>query len=313
MSSVNESGFRHEALFYADDEEFLAGTVPIVREGLEASGSSLIAVRRHKSELLRSELGDDGAAVEFVDMEVVGRNPARIIPVWRDFLERTGGSGAPVLGIGEPAWPGRNPVELEECRRHEALLNSAFAPDREWSLLCPYDSAALDDDVLERACESHSHVRSHGARVVSPTWSGPVNANSPLEGLLPEAPGDSRTVEFGRDGLAQARALVAREAALAALSGYRGLDMVVAVSELAANSVLHGGGRGTLRVWRELDALVAEVRDRGRIEQPLAGRLRPGVAQGGGRGLWMVNQLCDLVQIRSGPEGTGVRVRMGLG
>lgn len=311
MTSVNEPGLRHEVLFYADDEEFLEGIVPVVREVLEASGSSLIAVRRHKSELLRGELGDAGTAVEFVDMEVVGRNPARIIPVWRDFLERTAGSDAPVLGIGEPAWPGRDPVELEECRRHEALLNSAFAPDREWSLLCPYDSAALDDDVLERACESHSHVRSHGARVESPTWSGPVN--SPFEGLLSKPPGDSRAIEFGRESLAQARALVAREAASAALSEDRGPDMVVAVGELAANSVLHGGGHGTLRVWRELDALVAEVRDRGRIEQPLAGRLRPGAGQGGGRGLWMVNQLCDLVQIRSGPEGTGVRVRIGLG
>jgi len=300
-------------LFYGSDEEFLEGTVSLLREGLDAGGPSLVAVGRSKSELLRGELGDAAEGVEFVDMELVGRNPARIIPVWRDFLERTASSvNAPVLGIGEPAWPGRDPVELEECRRHEALLNLAFARGREWSLLCPYDSAALDDEVLEQACESHSHVRSHGARVDSPTWSGSVNGHSPFEGHLPEAPRDARTVEFGRDGLAQARALVAREAALAALPYDRGPDMVVAIGELAANSVRHGGGRGTLRVWRELDTLVAEVRDRGTIEQPLVGRRRPGAAQEGGRGLWMVNQLCDLVQIRSGPEGTGVRVRMGL-
>jgi hypothetical protein len=29
-----------------------------------------------------------------------------------------------------------------------------------------------------------------------------------------------------------------------------------------------------------------------------------------GRGLWLVNQLCDLVQIRSGPSGTTIRVHM---
>jgi hypothetical protein len=31
---------------------------------------------------------------------------------------------------------------------------------------------------------------------------------------------------------------------------------------------------------------------------------------GGGRGLWLTNQLCDLVQIRSGDAGTVVRAHV---
>jgi anti-sigma regulatory factor (Ser/Thr protein kinase) len=85
-------------------------------------------------------------------------------------------------------------------------------------------------------------------------------------------------------------------------------DLITAASELAANSVMHGGGSGTLRLWRENGSLLAEVEDRGRIEEPLVGRLRPGLAQEGGRGLWLANQLCDLVQIRSGAAGTTVRL-----
>lgn len=85
-------------------------------------------------------------------------------------------------------------------------------------------------------------------------------------------------------------------------------DFVIAASELAANSVMHGGGSGTLRLWRENGSLLAEVEDRGQVKEPLVGRLRPGLAQEGGRGLWLANQLCDLVQIRSGAAGTTVRL-----
>jgi anti-sigma regulatory factor (Ser/Thr protein kinase) len=82
---------------------------------------------------------------------------------------------------------------------------------------------------------------------------------------------------------------------------------------LAANSALHGRGRGVLRVWRDQDTLVCEVRDRGHIHDPLAGRHKPDTAQRGGWGLWIVNQVCDLVQVRTGADGTVVRVLMRLG
>jgi anti-sigma regulatory factor (Ser/Thr protein kinase) len=119
-------------------------------------------------------------------------------------------------------------------------------------------------------------------------------------------------LHFDRKKLARARELIADEADKANLSSGRSTDLVIAVNELVTNSIRHGGGGGKLRVWREDNALVVEVRDSGRIEEPLAGRIRPAPLAAGGRGLWMVNQLCDLVQIRSGPEGTDVRLRMSL-
>jgi anti-sigma regulatory factor (Ser/Thr protein kinase) len=309
---VEKLHFSHQALFYASDEEFLEGVVSPVRKGLEAGEPTLIAVGHAKSDLLRGELGDAATEVGFLDMEEAGRNPARIIGSWRDFLERAPSDGRPLLGIGEPVWPGRSKAELDECRRHEQLLEVAFAGGRGWSLLCPYDSAALSDEILESARDSHRAIVSEGRRAESATWEVSRAAFLPFDGTLPEAPANSKALHFGRLGLARARELIAREADGAELSRARGTDLVVAVNELAANSVLHGGGSGKLRVWREPDALVVEVRDSGQIEEPLAGRLRPGLAQKGGRGLWMVNQLCDLVQIRSGPDGTGVRLRMSL-
>jgi anti-sigma regulatory factor (Ser/Thr protein kinase) len=99
----------------------------------------------------------------------------------------------------------------------------------------------------------------------------------------------------------------------AGLSRERTTDLVLAASELAANSVRHGGGSGASSFWREPGALVVEVADAGRIEEPLVGRVRPTPTQHGGRGLWMANQVCDLVRIRSGATGTAVRLHMSLG
>src|SRR5262245_24290008 len=98
------SGFHHEAVFYASDEEYLAGLMPDLRETIDAGGEILAAVADDKVALLRGALGADAARVRFTDMERLGRNPACIIPAWREFMA-TPGSG-PRLGIGEPVWPG---------------------------------------------------------------------------------------------------------------------------------------------------------------------------------------------------------------
>ena len=82
---------------------------------------------------------------------------------------------------------------------------------------------------------------------------------------------------------------------------------------MATNSVLHGGGRGTLRVWREAEMLVLEVRDAGQIPEPLVGRRRPEPGQIWGQGLWLANQICELVQVRSSAAGTVVRLHAASG
>jgi len=55
--------------------------------------------------LLREVLGDGAERVRFEDMHRLGRNPARIIPAWREFLDESAPEGRPVRGIGEPIWP----------------------------------------------------------------------------------------------------------------------------------------------------------------------------------------------------------------
>jgi anti-sigma regulatory factor (Ser/Thr protein kinase) len=87
-------------------------------------------------------------------------------------------------------------------------------------------------------------------------------------------------------------------------------DFVLAAHEVASNSVRHAGGSGTVRIWHDDHAVVCDVADTGRIHEPLLGRQRPIDDRVGGRGVWMANQLCDLVQIRTFADGNVVRLHM---
>jgi anti-sigma regulatory factor (Ser/Thr protein kinase) len=301
---MNLSGFGHEALIYQDAEGFLTGAVPFLRGALEAGEPALVAVTRSNTALLEAELGADAGAIHFADMEQLGRNPARIIPFWRAFVDE--GEGRPVRGIGEPVWPGREPAEIDECERHESLLNVAFSPPPAWSLLCPYNGRALGDEVLEKVTHSHRSLCHDGVRERSGEYVAPGDC---FAGELNGRPADVEVFEFDRGGLADVRRRVKRAAGRAGLTAADASDLVIAASELAANSVAHGGGAGTLRTWQDSGRLLVEFEDGGSIEEPLAGRLRPQATQEGGRGLWLANQLCDLVQIRSRPGRTTVRLR----
>ena len=57
---------------------------------------------------------------------------------------------------------------------------------------------------------------------------------------------------------------------------------------------------------------MCEVADQGRMQDPLSGRLDVDYERASGRGLWMVNHLCDLVQLRSSEAGTTVRLHTWL-
>jgi anti-sigma regulatory factor (Ser/Thr protein kinase) len=306
----HRSAFRHDAFLYAGDEEFLRGAMLFAGAALEAGDPLIVALDPRKNVLLRAELGGAAEDVCFADIRELGGNPARLIPAWRRFIDARSSDGRRIWGIGEAMWAGRSDAEIAECHRHEALTNIAFADVPALSLLCAYDTATLAPDVIAHARRTHPTVLEEGIRRSSPGYSGLAGDAGAFHDPLPEPRVPARALAFTTPDLADLRTLVERRALAAGLPLERREDVVLAVNELATNSIRHGGGSGVLRIWREPGALICEVADRGRIDNPLAGRERPTGTQVGGYGLWLANQVCDLVQLRSGPQGSAVRIHM---
>jgi anti-sigma regulatory factor (Ser/Thr protein kinase) len=308
VESRPAAGFRHEALLYEGDDGFADATLPWLREAVAAQEPTLVVVSAQKIARLRGALGADAEDVRFADMAEVGINPARIIPAWREFVDAHAGRGRPLRGIGEPIWAQRSADELVECQRHEALLNLAFADADDFWLLCPYDVDALDAGVIAKAHDSHPVMVADGASRDSATYHHLGKIAAPFAEPLPEPPAGADELPFTYGALAGVRAIVELRAEAAGFSAERVGDLVLAVSEVATNSIRHGGGGGVLRIWRTADGLICEVADAGRIADPLAGRRRPLGGQSGGHGLWLCNQICDLVQLRTFAAGGVVRL-----
>ena len=302
--------FRHEALLHEADEGFLEAAVPFILEGLDDGEPVLVAVSARKLVMLRDALGADSRHVEVADMRELGRNPGRIIPAWHDFImahrRRRGG----IRGIGEPVWAGRRRDELVECQLHEALLNLAFADVAGFRLLCPYDVTTLPAEVVHEARCSHPAVVDRDGARPSACFRGVRELLAPFDAPLAAHRGPAEILGFEAGDLADVRQVVQRRATAARLPAEKVDDIVLAASEIACNSVRHGGGRGVLRVWTAADGVMCEIRDGGHLTDPLAGRRRPSWTRPGGWGLWLAHQLCDLVQVRSDPDGTTVRLLM---
>lgn len=147
---------------------------------------------------------------------------------------------------------------------------------------------------------------SHGGNPTSPPRSLPfADALSAPHGVVEHFP-------FDRFQLSAVRRFVDAAAAEAGVDRTRRSDIVLAASELAANSIVHGGGTGEVRVWWEPDAFLCEVVDGGVIYDPMVGRRRPDPEQLNGRGLWIVDQVTDRLEVHSDANGSAVRFRIEL-
>ena len=301
--------FVHPALFYRGTQGYLAGTMPFIREGLALGDPVAVAVPEPNLRLLRSELGESAARVRLVDMTQAGRNPGRIIPeVLRGFADAH--PHGRVRIIGEPIWPDRSENEYPACVQHEALINLAFT-GRAVTILCPYDVEELQPGVLADAAATHPLLIDEEGERPSAGYA-PERIRRAYEPPLPE-PADQHTLlTFDETNLGQARALVVEHARRAGLAADRVLDVELAVNELAANSLAHGGGAGDLRIWTQDPYLICEVRDTGFISDPLVGRRPVTLDMPGGRGVLLVNRLSDLVRMHTKPGGTTVRAHFTL-
>jgi anti-sigma regulatory factor (Ser/Thr protein kinase) len=180
--------------------------------------------------------------------------------------------------------------------------------------MCPYDADRLAPEVLKVATHNHRVLAEDGHEHPSDDYRDPTAIQAPFTGPLPDPPPTAHELRFDspRD-LGVVRHFVAHRAHAGGVSGERMEGFVLAIDEVVTNSLRHGGGAGAMRIWSEDHSVVCDVSDAGVIAEPLVGRIRPALDRSDGRGLWIANHFCDLVQIRSSAAGTTVRCHTSAG
>ena len=126
--------------------------------------------------------------------------------------------------------------------------------------------------------------------------------------MVPE-PADSMAYAAVAD-LPIVRAFVTARAVSLGLPPARADLLQLAVSELATNTLLYTVGGGRVRVWVEAGQLMCEVVDRG--PAPRFGRAMPPPDAERGRGLPIVERVCDEVSTATAADGTTIRLRFNL-
>jgi anti-sigma regulatory factor (Ser/Thr protein kinase) len=166
-----------------------------------------------------------------------------------------------------------------------------------------------------------SAVVSAGVLLLPMAWDAKSAADEAPAGPPPPGPGgrdplpslSPGDVSYGyTTDLAAVRAVVYRYAKEAGLPEHRAIDLVLAVSEVAANTVRHAKSPGSLKIWYDTREIVCQIQDEGTIRDPLAGRRKPSDDAMGGHGLWIVHQVCDEVEMQSDEAGTTIRLHMDL-
>jgi len=296
-----DGGLRHTAWRYRTPDEYLSGIADFVHAAVRSGEPVFVAIPASR---VPSAWLPGGPDVTTADMRELGGNPARLIPAIRAFADRY--PGRRVRYIGEPAWSARSVAELQETARYEALLNRAFA-DVEISVLCPYNEAELSAAVIADACGAHPTLRNGGSECPNADYRGAaVLPDSLTRPLL--APPDAHVLCYAGD-LRRVREFVTAVTGRVWLSQDRCRDLVMAASEVAANTRRHTSHGGVLRIWATDAEVLCQLEDSGHITDPLAGHWRPSGLVGG-QGLWLVNQVCDLAEIRSTELGTTIRLHM---
>lgn len=313
MSAHAHAGLVHQALVYDSREEFVRALAPFVRAGRERGERVFAATSARNAAALREELGADAEAVDFRDAGEWYRQPYRTLAAYHRYVDEHA-NGSIVRVIGEPVWDGRSPAAVREWTRYEAALNVAFSGSPAW-IVCPYDATSLPEEIVEHALRTHPELARGERAEPSPGFVAPERLFDLLDGAA-SAPAPAAAAALAVEGMdvRGARRFVAAEARRAGLEGERVDELVLAASELVGNAARHGRHPIAVRLWRDAGEVVCEVEDAGPgYADRLAGCAPPPAAARSSRGLWLVRQLCDSVDVRRGGASFAVRVRVGLG
>ena len=307
--------FVHQAIVYDTTPGLIAVVAPIVERVLHRGGSPIVVLDRPKADALHSAIGM-GSGLEVLDPGDIYTRPWQTYASYVDTVLERVADGDPILVVGEPPFATCNEDDATEWLRVEASLNLALA-EVDGLMLCPYNTATAGAAVMARTGHVHPEILSGEGGTPSLDYVDPHAYLAAARGdALRELGAPDFEMAFALAELGDVRRAVAFEAEIAGLANDRIPDFVLAVSELAANSVQHGGGAGTVRLWARRGEIVCEIEDHGVLGDSSLGMLALRRGDGGrhlgeaGRGLWIARQLVDAMTIVSRPTGTIARLSM---
>jgi anti-sigma regulatory factor (Ser/Thr protein kinase) len=298
----------HRALVYGHEDDFIRHAVPFVQEGLAAGDLVLVVCSAGGIDRLRRTLGHAASSVDFRDGASWYAQPTRAVAGYSSYL--LDHLDARIRVIAEPGGKRRTPAEVAEWTRYEALVNQAFA-GVDASVLCTYDQRNTPPGMIDGAVRTHPELVADAGPSPNQAYLDPDTVYAQVDGApLPPPPPHAVSFPVTGDDLSELRAFIGGHARGHGLSPARLNDLLVGATEVATNAVRHGLPPVGCRLWAEDGDVVIQVTDAGCWEPPpLSGFLPPDMAATG-FGLWAVRMLCPLVQLRSGPEGTTVRLRV---
>jgi anti-sigma regulatory factor (Ser/Thr protein kinase) len=309
-AAAGHTGFFHQTAFYGSDEEFLAVVRPFVQDGLNAGEPVVAAFAAENQALLRKALPRT-AKITFIDGDVQYARPANAVGEYSRMMAEFVAAGAEQVRVaGDVPHPGLG-VPWDWWARYEAAANVVYAGFPMWGL-CPYDTRTTPDEVLGHVRRSHPHIATAGGDIVNPefrpqdavpgrAWSDPIEATSPVLVLVDPLP-------------STARAAVAVAGRLTGLSDDDTSGLMLAVSEVLSNGIVHGRGPTRVRLWTGPDRVVVTVTDQGvGPADPYVGLMPvlPASEGLGGQGLWLAHQLCSYMTMQRDAMGFTVRMVAG--
>ena len=308
---METSGLIHDAFVYSSPDEFLAGSLPFLEEGIDRGEPILAAPTQPNALLLQKHLGERASGVDWAEDAESHRTVERL-GIFLHYIHRHRNAGATQIRLlGEPCWPKDGRPGVAEWKRYESFLNVALAPYPVW-LVCPYGSDSLAPDIIEDACLTHPLIGYGEDRKPCGDYLEPAAFARRIDSVrLPRPPQDASEGYF--DSATATRRYIADHAASAGLRGNRLRDAELAASEIAANVFQHAADVARVRTWVGNGTFTFDIDDTGLgISDPFAGYAPPEPTAQAGRGLALARRLADVVEIRTTATGALVRLHFNL-
>jgi len=297
---------KHVAVPYDSDRAFVDLVAPHVRAALDEDRRVLVINRPDRLALLAEALDGDAGRIDSRPSTAWYGHPHRMLAAYHEYTR-----GRPTLVVGEALWAGMSERAVTDLIRYDSVINAALAPAPS-IMMCLYDLRQVPESVLALQPVVHPLLLGPGGLAPSGSFVEPHELVLDGDRVPFPAPGpDAHTVRFTARELKRLRQTVGDYARAAGMDRNLITSIVLSVSEIAANSVEHGAGFGTIAMWVEGRELVCEIADPGgALDDPLPGYIPPEPESPRGYGLWISRQLCDRVDLRA--EGDVLRVRLHL-